>query len=382
MTYTCANTRSLYIHWPFCPYKCHFCPFVALAGHDQFMGQYHEALRAEIEHFAAAHEKLTLDTIFFGGGTPSTYPDDLLLDMSGTLNNAFALSDATEITIEVNPGTVRQEQLSIWRKVGINRLSVGVQSLKDGVLQSLNRHQTADQVHHLLKMASAEFSNISVDLILGLPGVAEAEWRALIAQVVTWPIQHVSVYFLTVHEDTPLYFKVRAGKISLARDEAVVNLYYWTRDFLEEHGFAAYETSNFARPGYQSRHNQIYWERKPYKGFGLGACSFDGASRFQNQKNLMNYIRGALAGHDITIFSETLSDQQIFLEELMLGLRTPRGVGREHLEQQLSGAQRARFNEKLTELKHHNLVMEKDGVIRLTAAGLVVENEVVTQLAQ
>ena len=286
-----AQTRSLYIHWPFCPYKCHFCPFVAIAGQDQFMERYHKALIKEIGAFAEQYpSKLALDTIFFGGGTPSTYPDHLLLDTFGTLKNMFIFDERSEVSVEVNPGTVRSEQLHLWKSLGINRLSIGVQGLKDSVLNSLNRKQSQKDVFWVLDQASLLFDNISVDLILGLPGVSADEWKELLAQAVTWPIKHVSIYFLTVHEETPLYFRVKKNEIALHTDEHMVELYQWTVAFLADHGFDQYEISNFAKNGFQSRHNTVYWERKPYKGVGLGACSFDGESRFQNQKNLMKYM--------------------------------------------------------------------------------------------
>lgn len=222
-----VTPRSVYIHWPFCPYRCHFCPFVALAGQDQFMEQYHRALCAEMTHFGKHYsEKLILDTVFIGGGTPSTYPDALLLDMFGTLRTIFDVQSSAEVTIEVNPGTVRSvEQLEHWKKLGINRLSIGVQSLKDPVLKKLNRLQSASDVYALLAKTQHIFDNVSVDLILGLPDVSEAEWKELLQTVVTWPIKHLSIYFLTVHEDTPLYFKVKTQAIVLPPDDALVDLY-------------------------------------------------------------------------------------------------------------------------------------------------------------
>lgn len=380
---THGRARSIYIHWPFCPYKCHFCPFVALASHDAFMGQYHDALKSEIKTFAASlQEHWELDTIFFGGGTPSTYPDDLLLDMSGTLKEVFSFGSQTEITIEVNPGTVRPGQLPLWRDVGINRLSIGVQSMKDSVLVQLNRHQRAADVLALLENAQQLFDNISVDLILGLPGVSQDEWKELIQAVVTWPIKHVSVYFLTVHEDTPLYFKVKTGRTALPDDETMVSLFYWTRDYLEIHGLEQYEMSNFARPGYHSRHNSAYWDRVPYKAFGLGACSFDGKNRFQNEKNLLKYMEKASQGGDVTTFCESLEPRQIRLERLMLGLRRAQGVSRDVLMCDFSKREQDQFQQTIALFKQQGWLVERDNRYTLTPAGLVVENEIIARLAQ
>lgn len=377
-----ADTRSIYIHWPFCPYKCNFCPFVALASHDQFMQRYHNALVKEIRDFGNHYQaKLPLDTIYMGGGTPSTYPDDLLLDMFGILKDVFDFGQSTEVTIEVNPGTVRLEQLALWKSLGINRLSIGVQSLKDQSLKKLNRHQSAQDVYTVLDQAKDYFDNLSVDFILGLPEVSAQEWKDLIRVAVTWPIKHISVYFLMVHEDTPLYFGVKKKQITLPCDDEIVDLYYWTIAYLAEHGFEQYEISNFARSGYRSCHNSAYWDRNPYKGFGLGACEFDGMTRMQNQKNLNKYLEGIERGENITIFSEVLSTEQVYLEKVMLGLRRSQGICYEDLMEHLSEQKQCIIKEKITALQESNFIAENDGRLILTPKGLAVENDIVVKLS-
>ena len=379
---TSATVHSAYIHWPFCPYRCHFCPFVALASHDQFMERYHNALKKEIRDFAQkCDQKPHLKTIFFGGGTPSTYPDALLLDTFDTLKSVFSFDEEIEVTIEVNPGTIRPEQMKIWKDAGINRLSIGVQSLKDGVLQKMNRHQTAEQVFFLLEHAEPYFENLSVDLILGFPDVSDDEWKELLKKAVTWPIKHISMYFLTIHENTQLYFKVQQNKVQLPPDNAIVDLYHWSRDFLAQHGFEQYELSNFAHPGYESKHNTVYWERDPYYAFGLGACSFDGTRRFQNEKNLMKYLAHVEQEKPIVTFAETLTEQQIRLERMMLGLRRRQGVARTVLMQGLNAQQCENIALNIAELKENNFLVEQDDVLRLTPIGLAVENQIITKLS-
>lgn len=371
-------TESLYIHWPFCPYKCHFCPFVALASHDHFMPEYHAALKAEIVAFTAESRE-TIRTIYFGGGTPSTYPEDLLLDMSGILEKSFALVPDVEVTLEVNPGTVTREKLLAWQKAGINRLSVGVQSLNDQVLKNLNRHQAARDVYQFLELAAPLFENISVDLILGLPGIADAEWQRYLTEIVQWPIKHLSMYFLTVHENTPLYFGVQQKKFDLPADERVVQLYEWSVKEVEKYGFEQYEISNFARPGFRSRHNSVYWQRKPYKGFGLGACSFDGSNRFQNEKNLLTYLKKAQSGNDLGISAETLSTEQVMLEELMLGMRQREGY---NLMRLVLPEKRAALSLELAALEQAGYLQVQGEIIFMTPLGLAVENEMVVRLAR
>ena len=377
-----VNTRSLYIHWPFCPYRCHYCPFVALASHDPFMEQYHKALVKEIKDFAyQSPQKLSLDTIYFGGGTPSTYPDHLLLDMFGILKECFIFDEKTEITLEVNPGTVRPEQLKLWKDLGINRISAGVQSLNDEVLHKLNRLQKASDVLWLVSEAPKFFDNISVDVILGLPGIKKSEWEELLATIVKWKITHISMYVLEVHDTTPLYFNVASKKILLPCDDEVVDTYYWSRSFLAQNGFEQYEVSSFARNGKESRHNTTYWERKPYRGFGLGACSFDGVERIQNEKNLLKYMESIEQDQYKPIFTETIAKEQIYAEKIMLGLRRMKGVCWEEVSADLSSEQKEKLKKTIEVLQQKKLIIENNGRLQLTPAGLIVENEIVTRLS-
>jgi len=382
LRYHFDQLEYLYIHWPFCPYKCHFCDFVAMASHEQFMKDYHQSLCNEIHLFHKEHKRFTntLKTIYMGGGTPSTYPAHLLLDMFDTLKEYYHFDHTTEVTIEVNPGTLTEGLLQVWKKVGINRLSIGVQSLKDQVLKSLNRHQTVKDVHNLLNEASVYFDNISVDFILGLPGISDDEWKAMIQEAMTWPIKHISIYFLMVHEDTPLYFKVKSNKVSLPPDDAMVDLYDWTVDILSAHGFKRYELSNFARAGYESRHNQAYWDRKSYKGFGLGACSFNGKARFQNDKNLGKYIDNITQGKASVMMSEELTGQQVAREKIMLGLRCHKGLDVIEYTKTISEKEKRVFLDEVEKLQQAKLIDYTENKVRLTPRGFALENEVAIRL--
>ncbi|HEV2916437.1 MAG TPA: radical SAM family heme chaperone HemW [Candidatus Babeliales bacterium] len=381
---TATHTKSLYIHWPFCPYKCHFCPFVALAKQDHLMDRYHAALIREIQIFAQTQRSNTaIETIHFGGGTPSTYPTHLLLDMMSILKKEFNITSGAEIAFEVNPGTVHsQDHVIVWSKAGINRLSIGIQSTKDIVLRTLNRHQSIDQVYSLLQWVDGVFDNISIDLILGLPDVSTQEWKKTINEVLQWPIKHISIYFLTIHEGTPLYKKVHTNQIILPDDQEIVSLYKWTCKMLAKYNFIQYELSNFAKIGYESRHNSAYWDRIPYRGFGIGACSFDGVCRFQNEKNIMRYMDSIERQQETFIFCETLTEQQILLEQLMLGLRRPKGVKWHTIIEKSSDASRQKINAAVYILEQKKLIEWQGDAIRLTHQGFAVENEILVQLSQ
>ena len=383
MSYDCsADTKSLYMHWPFCPYRCRFCPFVAMSGHEDHMQTYHAALMCEIDFFTRTYTSdKAIKTLYLGGGTPSTWPTNMLLDMLGILKDVFIFEQGNEVTIEVNPGTVSKEQPALWRQAGITRVSVGVQSLNDGVLKTLGRYQTADDVYRLIPQLADHFVDISIDLIIGLPGVSTDEWKLQLQRIVTWPITHLSLYFLSLDPFTRLESDVRAGRCEVPAEQEVLAVYYWSIDFLQQHGFIQYEISNFARPGHESKHNQAYWERKTYKGFGLGAWSFDGTRRYQNQKSLMPYIQGIQRGEYITEVDELLTPEQVRLEKIMLGLRHMRGVSLVDVLAGCSETQQGLVQETIARLVQGNLLVSCAGRLFLTPAGLAVENAIAAELS-
>ena len=345
------------------------------------MQQYHESLCKEISDFKNLFDaNKPLKTLYIGGGTPSTYPLALLPEMFKQLREVISFDKNTEVTFEVNPGTVVDGALELWKELGINRLSIGVQSLKDTVLQGLNRHQTKIDVINLLQKTESVFKNVSVDFIVGLPGVSPEEWKAMILEAMSWPITHISVYFLMVHEKTPLYFKIKQNSVVLPPDDEIIDLYYWTVDVLEQHGFHRYELSNFAKKGFESKHNQAYWERKSYKGFSLGACSFNGQFRFQNNKNLRNYFEAVQQEQGLIYESEEITLQQVSIEKIMLSLRQTKGVDVENILRDFSPAQQQHFKEKADWLENQGLVKQEGGRLFLTPRGFVVENEVAVNL--
>ncbi|MBT3827956.1 radical SAM family heme chaperone HemW [bacterium] len=377
-----ASPRSLYIHWPFCPYKCSFCPFVAWVGHDNSMTRYHRALCEEINRYAdRVNRKLVIDTIYFGGGTPSTYPIHLLLDTFAILKNRFRLSPNVEITLEVNPGTVTEQKMKAWADVGVTRLSIGVQSLNDKVLANLNRKHTAHDTQVAIELAGRYFSNVSVDLIVGLPGSDWDDWKKIVNKIESWPVTHVSAYFLMVHEGTSLYFGVRRGRIDLPCDDTVVDMYQWGVERLKEFGFEQYEISSFAKEGCQSRHNKVYWKREPYQAFGLGACAFDGKVRYQNDKNLMNYMELIEQNKSVVAFHEVLTSEQVSLERIMLKLRQTKGILIDDLLKEIPAEKQDKLLRVLQQLQDKKLVELHDKILTLTPAGLALHNGIVTELS-
>lgn len=379
-----VNFQHIYIHWPFCKKRCHYCDFVALAQHENFFESYHQALCKEIVLMSnGLNSRQVIKTAFLGGGTPSLYPSHMLEEVFNVLDKHFDLSNIQEVTIEANPADITEEKLSQWKNFGINRLSIGVQVLDDDVLKNLNRSQTTADVLRAIDMASKFFENISIDLILGLPGITEKVWHATMQQVVTWPINHISVYFLTVYEKTPLYFKIKKGELKLFDDDKMVLLYAQTIDFLEKNNFSQYEISNFSKKGCESAHNQAYWDRKPYYGFGLGASSFDGQKRFTNFNNIESYIRSIISESNLPIsLTECLTNAQVVLESLMLSLRQKKGMDLHGVLYLLTGTQKITFNRNIELLKSESLLQQDGDRVFLTFKGLILENEVVLKLSE
>lgn len=374
-----------YAHWPFCKHKCHYCDFVALEGHDQFQHDYHQALCFELDKYLKGQiTKLAPKTLFFGGGTPSLYPLELITQFFDVLYVSIDKSRLNEVTLEVNPGNLTEEHFKTWKSLGINRLSLGVQVLDEAVLKKLNRYQSNQDVYDFFELASPYFSNISADLILGLPGVTDKTWWFTLETLMKKPLTHISVYFLTVHESTPLHFKVKKGTIALQTDDALVERYLATVEFLASHGFIQYETSNFAREGYQSEHNKAYWNYQPYRAFGIGASSFDGSRRFRNEKNLTRYIASQGVWNGTTVpedraasVSEALTLEQVHLERVMLALRQTEGIEIKLLVELFGPAKAAEMLERVATCVEKGLIHPHKEKIMLTPQGLALEHEIV-----
>jgi oxygen-independent coproporphyrinogen-3 oxidase len=368
------HIEHLYTHWPFCNKKCWYCDFISFEKHKEFVDKYHNALCNEIEKFAKEKKALIgkIKTIFIGGGTPSIYPEKLFKKIFKILHKNFDLTKLIEVTIESNPSDINKEKLELWKSVGINRLSVGVQILDEKILQKVNRIQKNQSTYNALELAPKYFKNISVDLILGLPGTTRKKWFKTLEFVTSKPIKHVSVYFLTIYEKTPLYFKIKDGSLAVLPDDKMASIYEETIDFLKDKNFFQYEISNFSKTGYESIHNRAYWDRKYYRGFGLSAASFYGKKRLVNSNNLIKYI-----GSKRPAMEESLDREKVFLEELMLGLRQNKGVDLHDMIYSLVEGQQIKIKEKISNLKQRGLIEEKNGRVVLTVRGMILENEVV-----
>ena len=320
-----GDKLGIYIHIPFCRSKCDYCDFYSLAGREKEMDRYQKALLAHMRETAPLAQGIGVDSIYFGGGTPSYYGAKRIKELLAHLSKLFQVEKDAEITVECNPDSVDLKSLRILRKAGVNRLSMGMQSAQEEELRAIHRIHTPQQTNQAVEAArKAKFTNLSLDLIYGLPGQTMESWKATVEHALSLIPQHLSCYGLKVEEGTPLARRVAEGEV-LPDDDQQADLYLWTVGRLERAGLPQYEISNFAKPGYESRHNLRYWLTRPYIGFGPGAHSDFGGRRYSFVRDLDAYIRGVLEGGDIIDASELIPQRERCGEYLMLRLRTTRG---------------------------------------------------------
>ena len=312
---------GIYIHIPFCKSRCRYCDFFSTTQLEK-RSLYTKALLSEWE--SRKHElNEEIRTIYIGGGTPSTMDD---ADLYKIIQHCSASSPVVEMTMEVNPGDVTKEKALAWRAMGINRLSMGVQSFNDQLLQRIGRRHTAQEAQQAVAIAQAAgFDNISIDLMYALPSETMEQWKQDVDTAMQLGIQHLSTYGLIYEDNTPLTHMLQRGEIEMVDEDTEMQMYDYLVEQLTANGFEHYEVSNFALRERQSKHNSNYWNDTPYIGLGAGAHSYDGRARRWNISDLDCYIQQALA-HNLQSEEEVLSDEERHTERVMLGLRTNQGV--------------------------------------------------------
>ena len=320
---------ELYLHIPFCVRKCRYCDFLSGPADASAMERYMDALREEVRERSRECEEYVVDTVFIGGGTPSVVPAERIADLLKEIRSHYRLQENAEISMELNPGTVDAEKLAVYRECGINRLSIGLQSARDEELQRLGRiHNYAQFLETYRLVREAGFSNVNVDLMSALPGQTIATYERTLQAVLGLvpPPEHISAYSLIVEEGTPFYQEAQNGTLDLPEEEEERQMYELTGALLEEAGYCRYEISNYAKTGYECRHNCGYWKRTEYLGFGIGAASLWQEQRFSNTDQIVVYLKDPLhAGMD----AQQLSVEEQMEETMFLGLRMIQGVSAE-----------------------------------------------------
>lgn len=368
-----CSAVGLYLHIPFCARKCHYCDFNSGPAGSALREQYIEALLNEIRSSPwGGYQALTL---FLGGGTPSELSTSQLEDLLTALRTSFQFRDDAECTIECNPGSVDRESFERMRQLGLNRISLGVQSFNDQRLQELGRiHSSAEAHQAYLDARAAGFENISLDLIFSLPDQILAEWEADLEKALEMEPDHLSLYHLTLEPGTD--FWNWRNRLCLPDEETGAAMYERAIELCEQSGFEQYEISNFARPGFRSRHNQLYWSNRPYLGFGVSAASYYAGVRWSNTANWSRYIEGSRTDSIPLSSCEALPGAQAIAEEIMLRLRTTEGFSLPSLSERYRQDVWSLFEEPIQLLTRHGLLTRENDSIRLTRKGLLLANEV------
>ena len=370
---------GLYIHIPFCVKKCAYCDFLSWKGSGEEREAYVQALEKEISSYSEFAKDYRVSTVFFGGGTPSVLEGEQTERILKKIRDTFRVEKDAEITLEMNPGTAQKEKLLLYRELGINRLSIGLQSVKNENLKLLGRIHTYGDFLDSYRMArEAGFDNISADLISSLPGQTLEEWKEELEILQETPLEHISVYQLIIEKGTEFYEKYGEHEELLPDEETSREIYLWTGKYLKEHGFEQYEISNYARPSRKSRHNLRYWERKDYLGLGLGAASMVHNIRMSNTRDWEKYIEGSQNPKRLREEVEFLEEPRQMEEFMFLGLRKTEGVSRKEFRR-IFGRDLDMVYEKALQKHLENGMLEasKDR-IRLSQAGILVSYQVLS----
>ncbi len=406
---------ELYIHIPFCVKKCQYCDFLSFPAGEDVQNAYVEALLREIASYGPRCFEYTVTTIYIGGGTPSWLREDLMAAVIRAVRRSFSVVQGAEVTIECNPGTLTERKFAVYRSLGINRLSIGMQSANDAELKHLGRIHTFDMFLRTYELArSCGFTNINVDVMNALPNQTIEQYAQSLRQVLQIKPEHISVYSLMIEKGTPFYdlykfdaVKQHAGMqpVALPTEDELYRMTKLTERTLKEAGYIHYEVSNFARRGYECRHNTGYWERDNYLGLGLGAASLMENIRYSNTRELYEYIGGTERIRGITWRNEVTEDRgegeytytdeipatnlhvsaeritrKAQIEEFMfLGLRMIEGISREKFERAFGVAIEAVYYEVLLQLQQEELVVKRAGRVYLSEKGQDLSNYVLSQ---
>jgi oxygen-independent coproporphyrinogen-3 oxidase len=382
-----VKSAGIYIHIPFCERKCTYCNFNTTDFFDDLAARFAEAVAREIicsGELLSDPSPITVDTIYFGGGTPSIVEPDHLASLISASRRAFDVVDTAEITIEINPATFTREKINAWIAAGINRASVGAQSFIDRELSSLSRTHTAgDTLRTVEQLREAGLQNISLDLIAGLPGQTLSDWRLNLDRALKLRPEHLSLYLLEVKEGTQLYAQLKRRKLEQPDDDLAADMYNLICDATAEAGYEQYEISNFALArqetesfSLRSKHNMKYWTGTPFYGMGCGAHSYDGRARWVNTLKTESYMEEVNRTGRAVSERRELNDDERASEALFMGLRLVEGIDLDAFCLEYGLDVREKFRDELTRLEEAGLVRVSESRLALTDRGRLLSNEV------
>ena len=371
---------ALYIHIPFCDHKCIYCDFYSIITKDNIL-PYLNSLKKEIEFYSDQYSADRIFTsIYFGGGTPSLMQPEYISEIISTIKKFYAVSNNAEITLETNPGTVDKQKLRLFHNVGINRISIGIQSFDENELKFLTRIHDKETALRTVDYANeAGFKNINIDLIFNLPDQTKEKWKSNLNIAVQLPITHISAYSLILERGTILNKMVIDGKIKIQNSDYDADLYEICLDFLEDNLFIQYEVSNFAKEGFECIHNNAYWRYKDYLSFGTSAHSFINGKRWWNYSSLKKYLSEMEKKNYAAANFEYINKKQMLNEYIMLALRS-KGINISEFRD-IFGENWLKINaDYLSELKNKNFILFNDKYIRLTKSGYALCDEILSNI--
>lgn len=369
---------GIYVHIPFCKQKCKYCDFISFASYEEKYKEYVESLINEIKNKKIENSKL-VNTIYIGGGTPSILNSEYIINILDAMKERFKLDEECEITIEINPGTITKTKLEDYKKAGINRLSIGLQSTSDRILNLIGRIHSYEDFLNTYKLAKeVGFENINVDLMLAIPTQTEIELLDSVQKVIDLNPNHISLYSLILEEGTELERMISEGKYELLPEEIERKMYWETKKLLESNGYNHYEISNFSKLGFESKHNRDCWNQEEYIGFGLAAHSYYNNMRFANINSLENYINNIKNNNiEKNVEVHEVQDKPSKMREFMLiGLRQINGVKISDFERKFRINPLFYFRFEISKLTDEDLIEVDLDNIKLTEKGLDLANQV------
>ena len=364
---------GVYVHIPFCKQKCYYCDFISYCNKDNLIDDYVKAVKKEIR---MQNIQSQITTVYIGGGTPSYIDSKYIVEIIEEIKKKN-LSKRPEITIEVNPGTVTKEKLKDYRRCGINRLSIGLQSTQDEILKEIGRIHNFEQFLETYQMArKVGFKNINVDLILGIPNQRIKDLKDSLEKIIELQPEHISVYSLIVEDGTPIANKIEKGELELPDEDTERNMYWYVKNTLELNGYIHYEISNFAKKGRESKHNMNCWNQNQYFGFGVAAHSYRDITRYSNTEKIEEYIKNVMTERldRNRIIHEIQKEYDAEKEYMLLGLRKIAGVNISEFKFKFGDNPIYLFRNELKKLTDEGLIIVDEDFIRLTNKGIDLAN--------
>ena len=371
---------GIYIHIPFCVKKCNYCDFYSVKWDEISESKYIKSAINEIKSYSALSNKFVVDSIFIGGGTPSIVNPKNLENMINVIKSIFKVEENAEISMEANPNTLNKGNLNDYSSIGINRLSIGIQSLNDDILKRIGRiHNSKEALEAIEKAKQCGFANINADVMFNIPGQTIDDINNTISKLIKKDIKHISFYSLKLEKGTPMYTLEKNKEIFLPEEDEEREMYYAGRNIMEANNLFQYEISNFAAKGYECRHNLKYWSQEEYVGIGPSAHSFLKNKRFNNPSDLKEYILSGGNSNFQRNILEVMDDNQMIFEYIILRLRLTEGLKFADFENKFSVNFKEVYAKQIEYLLKNNLIEIDDAAVRLTKRGMDISNYVFEQ---